>query len=99
MEAEEPAMYKESVIKYGPILIRVCNSLLAAEPRLFREHLYRSSTEIFVKINPEVPEQFGFYALKRARPLARRAFITARPPRVLMRARKPWVRLRFNALG
>jgi hypothetical protein len=53
MEAEKPAMYSESVVKYSPILIRVCNSLLAAEPRLFREHLYGSSTEIFVKINPE----------------------------------------------
>jgi len=35
----------------------------------------------------------------RARPLARRALITARPPRVCMRARKPWVRLRFKVLG
>jgi hypothetical protein len=31
---------------------------------------------------------------KRARPLARRAFKTRRPPRVAMRARNPWVRLR-----
>jgi len=30
--------------------------------------------------------------LKRARPLARRARSTARPPRVRMRTRKPWVR-------
>jgi hypothetical protein len=30
--------------------------------------------------------------LRRARPLARRARITARPPRVRMRTRKPWVR-------
>ncbi len=31
---------------------------------------------------------------RRLRPLARRALITARPPRVFMRTRKPWVRLR-----
>jgi hypothetical protein len=30
--------------------------------------------------------------LRRARPLARRARITARPPRVRMRTRNPWVR-------
>lgn len=30
--------------------------------------------------------------LNRARPLARRARITARPPRVRMRTRNPWVR-------
>ncbi len=38
-------------------------------------------------------------ALKRTRPLARRALITARPERVRIRSRKPWVRLRFNILG
>ena len=31
---------------------------------------------------------------RRLRPLARRALITARPPRVFMRIRKPWVRAR-----
>ena len=39
------------------------------------------------------------YALSRARPLARRALMTARPPTVRMRARNPCVRLRFNLLG
>lgn len=39
------------------------------------------------------------YALRRARPLARRALTTARPPTVRMRARNPCVRLRFNLLG
>lgn len=39
------------------------------------------------------------YALRRLRPLARRALITARPPGVAMRARKPWVRLRLIMLG
>lgn len=38
-------------------------------------------------------------ALKRARRLARRALITARPARVRIRSRKPWVRLRFSTLG
>ena len=33
-------------------------------------------------------------ALSRARPLARRARMTARPPRVRIRTRNPWVRLR-----
>jgi len=35
----------------------------------------------------------------RARPLARRALSTARPPLVLMRARNPCVRLRLSLLG
>src|SRR3546814_153534 len=34
------------------------------------------------------------YTARRLRPLARRAFSTARPPRVFLRTRKPWVRLR-----
>lgn len=34
-----------------------------------------------------------------ARPLARRAFRTRRPPRVRIRARKPWVRARLSLLG
>lgn len=38
-------------------------------------------------------------ALRRDRPLARRALIMARPPRVLMRARNPWVRFLFTSLG
>ena len=37
--------------------------------------------------------------LRRLRPLARRALRTLRPPLVAMRARKPWVRLRFRLLG
>lgn len=41
----------------------------------------------------------GFQALTRARPFARRALRTLRPPLVLMRARKPWVFLRLRALG
>ena len=38
-------------------------------------------------------------ALRTARPLARRAFRTRRPPLVFMRARKPWRRLRLILLG
>ena len=44
-------------------------------------------------------DRCGRQALSRARPLARRALITARPPRVLIRARNPWVRFRFRLLG
>lgn len=36
---------------------------------------------------------------KRLRPRALRALRMARPARVLMRARKPWARLRFILLG
>jgi len=36
---------------------------------------------------------------RRARPFARRALITRRPFLVRIRARKPWVRLRFRLLG
>lgn len=36
---------------------------------------------------------------RRWRPLARRARITARPPRVRMRTRNPWVRLRRTTEG
>ena len=39
--------------------------------------------------DPEGPQ-----TARRLRPLARRALMTARPPRVFMRTRKPWVRAR-----
>lgn len=39
------------------------------------------------------------YGQRRARPLARRALRTLRPFLVAMRARNPWVRLRFLTLG
>ena len=39
------------------------------------------------------------YGQRRARPLARRAFRILRPFLVAMRARNPWVRLRFLTLG
>lgn len=45
------------------------------------------------------PIQQTIYALSRARPLARRRFNTRRPAAVLMRARKPCVRLRLITLG
>jgi len=35
----------------------------------------------------------------RARPFARRARITARPPRLRIRTRNPWVRLRRTTEG
>jgi len=37
--------------------------------------------------------------VSRLRPLARRALMTRRPPRVFIRARKPWVRTRLILLG
>src|SRR6185436_19911194 len=37
--------------------------------------------------------------LRRLRPLARRRLITARPLRVRIRTRKPWVRLRLRLFG
>ncbi len=49
--------------------------------------------------NRDVALAPAFQADNRARPLARRALITARPPRVFMRARNPWLRLRFKVLG
>jgi len=39
------------------------------------------------------------HALSRLRPRARRAANTFWPPRVAMRERKPWRRLRTNLLG
>lgn len=40
------------------------------------------------------PEVCTHYTARRVRPLARRAAITARPPRVFIRTKKPWVRAR-----
>lgn len=40
------------------------------------------------------PEARELQTARRARPLARRALMTARPPRVFMRSRKPCVRAR-----
>ncbi len=45
-----------------------------------------------------IPRQ-GYQAERRLRPFARRAFKIARPARVDIRARNPWVRLRFILLG
>src|SRR5699024_9041624 len=39
------------------------------------------------------------YGVRRLRPFARREPMTLRPPRVAMRARNPWVRLRRTLLG
>lgn len=40
-----------------------------------------------------------YQAARRLRPLARRLLITCLPPLVAIRARKPWLRFRFNTLG
>ena len=55
-------------------------------------------------VSPEADECVAFadpvdQADRRARPLARRDFSTARPARVLMRARKPCLRARRRLLG
>jgi hypothetical protein len=55
-------------------------------------------------VSPEAKECVAFanpvdQADRRARPLARRDFSTARPARVLMRARKPCLRARRRLLG
>ena len=55
-------------------------------------------------VTPEADESVAFadpvdQAERRARPLARRDFNTARPARVLMRARKPCLRARRRLLG
>jgi len=53
--------------------------------------------EMLAPLQPRAARQRAIplaQALNRARPLARRARSTPRPPRVCMRARKPWVRLR-----
>jgi hypothetical protein len=44
-------------------------------------------------------QRFRRYGVSRARPLARRDWITLRPFRVAIRARKPWVRARLMRLG
>lgn len=55
--------------------------------------------------NNSIPQELAFleldksYTAKRARPLARRALITAAPPLVFMRVRKPWVRFLFMTDG
>jgi hypothetical protein len=41
----------------------------------------------------------GGQTARRLRPLARRRLSTSRPPFVAMRARKPWVLLRWRLLG
>lgn len=66
----------------------------AVQPRRRRKGGARHSVFGLVgEVPPPTPEQVNQTA-RRLRPLARRALITARPPRVFMRTRKPWVRLR-----
>jgi len=58
----------------------------------------------FPSLNPGIRQSSAYLVgsnqtLRRLRPLALRALRTLRPPRVAMRARNPWVRLRFRLLG
>jgi hypothetical protein len=63
----------------------------ALPPRRKRAHELRSTTQPRFARQPEAPR---LQTAKRARPLARRALITARPPRVFIRSRNPCVRAR-----
>jgi len=47
----------------------------------------------------QLKSYFDAYTASLARPLARRARITARPPRVFMRTKNPWVRFLFVTEG
>jgi hypothetical protein len=48
-----------------------------------------------VRCNEQPTRRARRQTARRLRPLARLAAITARPPRVFMRTRKPWVRARL----
>src|SRR5690606_19310031 len=62
----------------------------AGAPRVSVGHAWASRAGLF-----RIPANcVGPYTARRLRPLARRALMTARPPRVFIRTKKPWVRLR-----
>jgi len=70
------------------------NGEIAPRPRLT---VRQRRAEMLAPLQPHAARQRArplAQALNRARPLARRARITPRPPRVCMRARNPCVRLR-----
>ena len=48
---------------------------------------------------PQTKSNYSDETLRRTRPLARRRDKTLRPPRVFIRARKPWVLARLRVLG
>jgi len=52
-----------------------------------------------VRADPVYLSLVGMVGTRRLRPLARRRERTFRPPTVLILARKPWHRFRFNLLG
>ncbi|CAK0772163.1 hypothetical protein CCP3SC1AL1_50014 [Gammaproteobacteria bacterium] len=49
--------------------------------------------------NADLERPLKYYTVSLARPLARLALSTKRPPRVFIRARNPWSRFRFNTWG
>ena len=51
-------------------------------------------TKLLMSKTAELPALRELQVAKRLRPLARRALSTARPPRLLIRTKKPWVRAR-----
>jgi hypothetical protein len=59
----------------------------------------RVRLQIGSRTGHERREEFASYTARRLRPFARRRASTARPDRVAMRARNPWVRLRCKLLG
>lgn len=74
-------------------------AVAATLPRAFKnkaETVFREQAAVFAESLPGAAGGRHRYTLSRARPRARRALITARPPRVRMRARNPWVRLRLT---
>ena len=101
---------QRSVLSEGPentkrkspfVLNRTCRgNLMALDPWHSPKKALRQSGHVLpepgaCRADLILPNQ----AERRLRPLARRALIMARPPRVDMRARKPCRRARFKRLG
>ncbi len=89
--------------KWGLLAVGAIANMAAKSPLLRLPQAYRRAAEPATAcdlraIGRRVPGQatrFGpCQTARRLRPLARRAAITARPPRLFMRTRKPWVRAR-----
>jgi hypothetical protein len=83
--------YPEAGLRAGSIISAQYNKKIALSAR--RE----SASELRLPAEPCLARQplaRRLQTARRARPFARRALITARPPRVFMRSRKPWVRAR-----
>ena len=73
--------------------------LAAPRQPLFLSEALVVQKRVKLRHGPPVCYFLGTDTLRRARPLRRREASTARPPLVLIRERKPWVRLRLILLG